>query len=340
MIIDLRSDTVTKPTAGMLHAMMQAEVGDDVYEEDPTVKELEKRCAEWFGMEAGLYCPSGTMTNQIAIKILTQPGDEVICSDMAHIYLYEGGGISFNSGASVKLIKGNRGRISADQVLAGINADNVHFPRTAMVSLENTMNKGGGCCYTLDQIAGISEVCKGNGIALHMDGARIFNALEFTKEDPREYGKYFDTISVCLSKGLGAPIGSVLLANTPRIKQARRFRKVFGGGMRQAGFLAASGLHALQHHVTRLAQDHARARALVAALSECSYVADLPEPETNIVIFELKPDFPISRFLAYLEENGVKASGFGPQVVRFVTHLDFTDEMLERTIDVLKAFKG
>ena len=251
MKVDLRSDTVTKPTKGMLEAMWSAQVGDDVYGEDETVNALERKLADMFGMEAGLFCPSGTMTNQIAIKCFTQPLDEVIADETAHVYRYEGGGIAFNSAASVRLLFGDRGRLTAEQIAAEINPENIHYPRTSLVVLENTVNRGGGSCYTLAQLTPISHLCKEQGLKLHLDGARIFNALVATGDDPKGYGKLFDGISVCLSKGLGAPVGSVLLGSAETIKQARRIRKVFGGGMRQAGYLAAAGIYALDHQVKR-----------------------------------------------------------------------------------------
>ncbi|WP_192820680.1 low specificity L-threonine aldolase [Rufibacter sp. LB8] len=328
MTIDLRSDTVTKPTPAMLQAMFQAPVGDDVYSEDPTVLELQQYGTSLFGMEAGLFCPSGTMTNQIAIKLHTQPLSEVICERTSHIYVYEGGGIAFNSAASVQLVEGVRGKITAQQVESAINPDNIHFPVTRLVSLENTCNKGGGSYYTLPQIAEISAVCKRHGIALHLDGARVFNALVASGEDAREYGTYFDTISVCLSKGLGAPIGSLLLGPKPLIEQAKRVRKVLGGGWRQAGYLAAAGLYALQHNITRLQEDHDNAARLGKALAQAPYVTNVMPVETNIVIFTLSPEVPIDAYLAYLSSKGILGTSFGPQQVRLVTHLDLTPAMI------------
>src|SRR5882757_8146248 len=263
MIVDLRSDTVTKPTPGMLEAMFNAKVGDDVFGEDESINELEAKAAKIFGMEAGIFCPSGTMTNQLAIKCFTQPLDELIADQTTHVYRYEGGGIAFNSAVSTRLLNGYRGIITAEMIEPEINDEhNVHYPHTKLVVLENTVNKGGGSCYTLEQIKPIAELCKNKGLKLHLDGARIFNALAHTGDAAVEYGKYFDGISVCLSKGLGAPVGSVLLADKATIKYARRIRKVFGGGMRQAGFLAAAGIYALDHHVQRLSIDHAHAHIL------------------------------------------------------------------------------
>jgi threonine aldolase len=334
-IIDLRSDTVTKPTPAMLEAMFHAQVGDDVYEEDPTVNALQEKAARMFGMEAGLFCPSGTMTNQIAIKLLTHPGDEVICDRLAHIYNYEGGGIAVNSLASVRLLEGERGRFTPEDVLENINSDNLHYPRTSLVALENTVNKGGGCYYTLDQISAMSEVCKANNLSLHLDGARVCNALVATGDNPALYGKYFDTISLCLSKGLGTPVGSVLLASRQLIEKAKRIRKVLGGGWRQAGFLAAAGIYALDHHIQRLAEDHKRAQVIARHLQHLPFVKSMLPAETNIVIFQTPSVQANNNLLDYLKENQILAAAFGKDKIRFVTHLDFTDIMLERLLDVL-----
>src|SRR6195952_5454179 len=268
--VDLRSDTVTKPTAGMLKAMFEAKVGDDVFGEDEAVNELEVKAAAIFGMEAGIFCPSGTMTNQIAIKCFTQPLDELIADQTAHVYRYEGGGIAFNSAVSTRLLNGYRGLITAEMIEPEINAENnVHYPHTGLVVLENTVNKGVGSCYTLEQIKPIAGLCENKGLKLHLDGARIFNALAHTGDSAADYGQYFDGISVCLSKGLGAPVGSVFLSDKETIKYARRVRKVMGGGMRQAGFLAAASIYALDHHVERLRVDHSHAQILADALKKC-----------------------------------------------------------------------
>ncbi|RSK31721.1 threonine aldolase family protein [Hymenobacter metallilatus] len=336
-LIDLRSDTVTRPTPAMLEAMLQARVGDDVYEEDPTVRALEQEAADRFGLEAGLFCPSGTMTNQIAIKAHTEPLSEVICEQTSHIYLWEVGGIAFHSGASVALLPGNRGRLTAAQVEAAIRPVNVHYPTTSLISLENTHNRGGGSCYELAEIAAIAEIAQRHQIPLHLDGARVFNALVATGQDAREYGRLFDTISVCLSKGLGAPVGSVLLGSRAFIQKTKRIRKVMGGGMRQAGYLAAAGLYALHHHVERLADDHRRARQVGQTLAAQRYVAEVLPVETNLVIFRLQETMPAEQFLAHLEGHGIKASSFGPQMIRFVLHLDVDDAMLERLNAALAA---
>lgn len=334
-ITDLRSDTVTRPTPDMLQAMFAAQVGDDVYQEDPTINALEQKAAALFRMEAGLFCPSGTMTNQIAIKAHTEPMTEVICDITAHIYQYEGGGIMFNSGASVALVHGERGKMTPAQVEAHIRPDNIHYPPTRLVALENTCNKGGGSYYTLPEIAAISEVCKRYGIALHLDGARVFNALIASGENPQEYGKYFDSISICLSKGLGAPVGSLLLGRQDFIKKSRRIRKALGGGIRQGGYLAAAGIYALDHHVERLAEDHAKAKQMETVLNEADYVEFVLPVQTNIVIFKLNDRYKDTDFVATLAENNIRASSFGPQMVRFVTHLDVSDEMLQHVLQVL-----
>jgi len=328
MIIDLRSDTVTRPTAGMKEAMFSASVGDDVFGEDPTVKALEEKIATLFGMEAAVFCPSGTMTNQIAIRLHTRIQSEVICHKHSHVYLYEGGGIMANSLSSVKLLEGNYGKITADQVRAAINPDDVHAPETTLVTLENTMNKGGGSIYTLAEIAPIREVCKENGIKLHLDGARLFNALVATAESPTDWGSQFDTISICLSKGLGCPVGSLLVGDRAAMKRARKVRKLWGGGMRQAGFLAAAGIYALDHQVDRLSEDHARARSLGEILQKCAFVREVMPVATNIVIAQLEGVTP-ETFLKKLAEKQIKAVKFGDDLVRFVTHHDFDDNQLE-----------
>ena len=340
MLIDLRSDTVTQPTPAMREAMFLARVGDDVYGEDPTVRELEEKAARLFGMEAGLFCPSGTMTNQIAIRLLTQPGDEVICDRLAHIYQYEGGGIAVNAQASVRLLHGDRGRFSPADVLANLNPDDIHYPVSRLVALENTVNKGGGCYYSLPQMAAISQVCRQHGLYLHLDGARVFNALVETGEDPREYGTYFDTISVCLSKGLGTPVGSVLLGSHELIRKAKRIRKVMGGGWRQAGFLAAAGIYALDHHMERLKEDHRRAVELAGMLSRLPFVDRILPVDTNIVIVQLADTVDTNAYLRNLAEQGILVSAFGKQQIRLVTHLDFNDAMLDRIRGVVSAQAG
>ena len=328
MLIDLRSDTVTRPTPGMKEAMFSAAVGDDVFGEDPTVNALEEKIAKLFGMEAAIFCPSGTMTNQIAIRLHTRIQTEVICHEHSHIYLYEGGGIMANSLASVKLLSGNLGKITANQVAASVNPDDVHAAETTLVSLENTMNKGGGSIYTLDEVKPIRALCQEKNIKLHLDGARLFNALAETGESPAAWGAQFDTISICLSKGLGCPVGSVLLGSKVDIKRARKVRKVFGGGMRQAGFLAAAGIYALDNNVGRLKEDHARARDLGKMLEKLTVVNEVFPVATNIVIARLEGISPES-FMKKLAEHEIKSVKFGADLVRFVTHHDFGDEQLE-----------
>jgi threonine aldolase len=340
MLIDLRSDTLTKPTPAMLEAMMSAQVGDDVFGEDPTVAKLEHKGAELLGFEAGLFCPSGTMANQIGIRILTSPQDEVICDKRSHIYLYEGGGISYNSMVSVELIDGDRGRMSPSQIEENIKPDNIHFPRTTLVALENTVNKGGGCYYTMDQIKAIYQVCNKHGLRMHLDGARLFNALVETGEDPKEIGKYFDTISVCLSKGLGAPVGSLLLSSKDNIKKARRVRKVLGGGMRQAGFLAAAGIYALDNNIQRLKLDHEKAREIARILCGCNQVLDVEPVDTNIIIFSMTEGDEVNDFISQLKSHGILALGFGGNSIRMVTHLDISDDMMVQFEKVIKTISN
>jgi threonine aldolase len=337
-IIDLRSDTVTRPSPAMLAYMMKAKVGDDVFGDDPTVLELETMMAEMFGKEAAIFCPSGTMTNQIAIKAHTQPGDEIICDITSHVYNYEGGGIAFNSGCSVRLVHGDRGRMKPDQIPENINPDNVHNPRTRLVVVENTSNKGGGSIYNFNDLEKISGFCKDHNLMFHLDGARLFNALAETGEQARDHGQLFDSVSICFSKGLGAPIGSVLIGNHDFIYKSRRIRKVFGGGMRQAGHLASAAIFAINHNIKRLKEDHRRAKDLGSFLSSLNYVESIMPVETNIIIFTLNKVYSQDGFLSLLQDKGIKAVGFGPQKIRLVTHLDFTDEMLGRTLDILKHF--
>ncbi len=336
--IDLRSDTVTRPTKGMLEAMMSAPLGDDVFTEDPTVNELEKYAANLFSKEAALFCPSGTMTNQIAIKVHTQPGDELLCDVNSHIYNYEGGGISFNSGVQAKVLQGVEGRLSPELIENNINGSFDWLTRTSLVSLENTVNRAGGSYYTLAQTLAIQNLCKEKKLALHLDGARIFNALAAKGETTEEIGKCFDSISICLSKGLGAPVGSLLLGDTTFIQKARRVRKVFGGGMRQAGILAAAGLYALKNNVERLREDHQKAKVLEDALRSKPFVESVLPVYTNIVIFNLKKKILSGeQFEAKLREQGIRVSAFGKDTIRMVTHLDFTDDMLNKTLEVLQG---
>lgn len=338
--IDLRSDTVTKPTEGMLQAIMNAEVGDDVYKEDPTVNKLERKLADMFGMDEALFFPTGSMANQAAIKLHTQPAEQLICDKWAHVYNYEGGGVSFNSGVSCKLVDGDRGMITAQQVEENINPpDFYHSPLTTLVCLENTTNKGGGACYDFEEIKRIRKVCDEHDLGLHLDGARLFNALVATKEDPKDYGKVFDTISVCLSKGLGTPMGTVLIGNKQIMKGAMRVRKVLGGGMRQIGFMAAAGIYALDNHVERLAEDQKRAVEIAETLRKQDYVREVEPVETNIVIFYLKNTSDEAEFMKKLQKENIRISNMGHGKLRVVTHLDYSEEMHQRFLDVIKSIQ-
>lgn len=336
MIIDLRSDTITKPTKGMLEAMLSAKVGDDVYKEDPTVNALEERIATMFGKKTALFFPTGSMANQAAIKLHTNPGEQVICDKYAHIYNYEGGGASFNSGVSCKLIDGHRGMFNADQVVESINPpDFYHSPLTRLVAVENTTNKGGGACWNFEEIKKIRTVCNEHNLGYHLDGARLWNALVNTNETALQYGEVFDTISVCLSKGLGCPIGSVLVGDEDIMKGAIRIRKIFGGGMRQVGYLAAAGLYALDHHIDRLKQDHNKAKEIGEMLGALSQIKTVEPIETNIIIFELNPDVNETVFVQKLAKNNIHIIGMGGGKLRIVTHLDYTDAMHEKLLSIL-----
>ncbi|MBS1511997.1 MAG: low-specificity L-threonine aldolase [Bacteroidetes bacterium] len=338
MITDLRSDTFTKPSPAMLEFMFKAPVGDDVFGEDASVNKVEAITADLFGMEAALFCPSGTMTNQIGIKCHTQPGDEVICEKMSHVYIYEGGGIAFNSGSQVKAIEGDRGRITADQVEESINPDDVHKARTSLVSLENTANRGGGSCYDFSEIQKIKAVCLKNKLNLHLDGARLWNALVAQNETPKQYGELFDSISVCLSKGMGAPVGSLLLGKKEYIKKARRVRKVFGGGMRQAGYLAAAGIYAIENNISRLAEDHQHAKQIADALGKKDFISRIMPVETNIIIFEVKgAAYTAQSFCDYLNRHDILCLPISPLQVRMVTHLDVTAAMINHLVSIIEA---
>ncbi|MDO1514401.1 GntG family PLP-dependent aldolase [Maribacter confluentis] len=340
MQINLISDTVTKPTAGMLDAMMSATVGDDVFKEDPTVNALEEKVAHLFGMEAALFFPSGTMTNQTAIKLHTQPAEQLICDKYAHIYNYEGGGVSFNSGVSCRLIDGNRGTMTAAQVVSAINPpDFYHSPLTSLVCVENTANKGGGTCWDFNELEKIGEVCKQHKLGYHLDGARLWNAMVEKKENPLQYGQLFDTVSVCLSKGLGCPVGSLLLGTKEHMEQAIRIRKLFGGGMRQSGFLAAAAIYALDHHIDRLAEDHKRAKEIGEVLVARPFIKKVEPIETNIVIFEIDESYMTSMdFVEKLKEKDILIIGMGQGKLRMVTHLDYTQAMHEQLLSQLVSF--
>ncbi|PCI00307.1 MAG: threonine aldolase [Flavobacteriaceae bacterium] len=337
MQINLISDTVTVPSKGMLKAMLQAEVGDDVFKTDPTVNALEEKMATEFGMEAALFFPSGTMANQTAIKVHTQPAEQVICDKWAHIFNFEGGGAAFNSGVSCSLIDGNRGMFTAAQVAERISdPENYHLAITSLVSLENTTNKGGGACWDLNEIKKINEVCDSHDLKLHLDGARLYNALVAKNQTPAQYGALFNTISICLSKGLGAPVGSVLIGSAQEMKKALRVRKLFGGGMRQSGFLAAAGIYALDNNVNRLAEDHENAKALGKSLERCSKISKVESIETNIVIFYTKDTVQDDEFVSYLKSKDILMISMGEGKLRMVTHLNFTKEMLVYVQNVLE----
>lgn len=340
LLIDLRSDTVTKPTDKMLKAMMEAEVGDDVFGEDPSINRLQELAASMFKVEAALFCPSGTMTNQIALTTHVQGMEEIIVEKDSHIYQYEGGGIFHNTRASVKLIDGEGGKINSEQIIGAINPDDVHKPITKLVSLENTTNRGGGGTYTLKELQEISKTCKEKGLILHLDGARLFNAMVKEGYKAHEVGPLFDSISICLSKGLGCPVGSLLLGSSKFISKALRVRKVFGGGMRQAGFIAAAGIYALENNVERLSLDHDLALKFQDILNEIDYVNEVVPVQTNIVIFNLKSHIDPFNFLKFLNQNDIKAVSFGGQAIRFVTHMDLKDEILGIVQKVLNSYKA
>jgi threonine aldolase len=336
MMIDIISDTVTRPTKEMLEYMMGAKLGDDVFQQDPSVNALQEKVSKMFGMEAALFCPSGTMTNQIAIKVHTSPLDEVICHEYSHIYQYEVGGYAFNSGVAINLLNGPFGKITADQIRSAVKEDYDWLPKSTLVVIENSNNKGGGSYYTLKELQTIKKACAENKLKTHLDGARIFNVLVETGENPKDYGKLFDSISICLSKGLGAPVGSLLIGDKEFIYKARRLRKVMGGGMRQAGILAAAGIYALDHHVERLKEDNDRAKIIGSCLEKQSYVASVRPVQTNIIIFDLKAPWTTEKFLQILSENNIQATAFGIMSIRFVTHLDFTEEMLDKLVRILE----
>lgn len=340
MEINLISDTITRPTEKMLEAMMEAKVGDDVFGADPTVIQLQEKMAKMFGKEAALYFPSGTMANQTAIKIHTQPAEQMICDKWAHVYNFEGGGAAFNSGISCCLIDGDRGMFTAEQVEKSINdPENYHIPVTSLVAVENTTNKGGGACWNFNELQKIRKVCDKNKLAYHLDGARLFNAMVATGQNPKQYGELFDTISICLSKGLGAPIGSVLLGSKADIKKAVRIRKLYGGAMRQVGYLAAAGIYALDHHVERLVEDHDRAKKIGEALQNSEFIKKVEPIETNIIIFYVKDEVNESDFVNALAEKEILISSMGEGKLRMVTHLDFTQEMLEIVVKELGNLK-
>ena len=339
MKIDLISDTVTRPTNSMLDAMMSADVGDDVFKSDPTVNKLQEMAASLFGMEDALFFPSGTMANQTAIKLHTQPGDKLFCDKWAHVYNYEGGGAAFNSGVSCKLIDGDRGMFTAEQLkVASAGRADIHVPYSRLVCVENTTNKGGGACWEFEELKKIKQVCVDNNLDYHLDGARLFNALVAKNETPKQYGELFDTISICLSKGLGAPVGSILLGTKEHIAKALRIRKLFGGAMRQVGFIAAAGIYALENNIERLADDHKKAKDIEQVLNTLSFIKKVEPVETNIIIFYVKDHLNADDFISKMEEKNILLTPMGDGKIRIVTHLDFTDNMLEKLLYELKGF--
>ena len=337
MTIDLRSDTVTKPSKDMLSAMLEAKVGDDVFREDPTVNQLEQRIAKMFGKEQALFFPSGTMANQTALKLHTNPGDQVICDTYAHIYNYESGGASFNSGISCKLIDGKNGMFTAEQVIDAINPEAYYYSKTSLVEIENTANRRGGTCWDYNEILKIKTVCDEHNLGFHLDGARIWNALVAKNETAQQYGEVFDTISVCLSKGLGCPIGSVLVGDSQIMENAIRIRKIFGGNMRQTGFLAAAGLYALDNNIERLKDDHQKAKEIGEELTKLSIIKAVEPIETNIIIFELNSGVSEKDFVKKLADNNTHIIGMGGGKLRMVTHLDYTNAMHEKLLSILKT---
>jgi len=339
MIVDLRSDTVTKPSQGMLEAMMSAKVGDDVFGEDPTVNALQDRLASMFGKPNAVFFPSGSMANQSAIKLHTNPGEQVICDKYSHIYNYEAGGASFNSGVSCRLIDGQRGMFAATQVEEAINPDAFYYSKTSLVEIENTTNKGGGACWDFDELIKIKSICKKHNLGYHLDGARIWNALVVKPETTEDYGNLFDTISVCLSKGLGCPIGSVLIGDKAIMENAIRIRKVFGGNMRQVGYLAAAGIYALDNNIERLKQDHKRAKEIGQVLNSLPFIKKVEPVETNIVIFELENSIDENSFSKKLAEKNIHIIGMGGGKLRIVTHLDYTNEMHDYFLSTLRSLK-
>ena len=339
MRIDLISDTVTKPTKGMLTAMMDAEVGDDVFKADPTINALQEKAAKMFGVEDALFFPSGTMANQTAIKLHTNPGDKMFCDKWAHVFNFEGGGAAFNSGVSSHLIDGERGMFTAEQLEYAVSGRaDIHVPYSRLVCIENTTNKGGGACWDFEELKKIKKICINNDLAFHLDGARLFNALVAKNETPKQYGELFDTISICLSKGLGAPVGSILLGTKEHIAKALRIRKLFGGAMRQAGYLAAAAIYALDNHIERLAEDHRRAKRIGKVLESCSFIKSVEPVETNIVIFYTNDTIDENEFVNTMAQKNIHFISMGDGKLRMVTHLDFTEKMLDKLLLELNSF--
>lgn len=341
-MIDLRSDTVTKPTTAMRRAMAEAEVGDDVFGDDPTINRLQQGVASLLGKEAAIFMPSGSMANQTSLRAHTQPGDEIITHQDNHIYHYEGGAPAALSGCSLKLLGGDRGQFTADDVLAAIRPKDSHFPQSRLVVVENTHNRGGGSVWPVAEIAKIREVADGHGLSMHLDGARLLNACAASGCKPTDYTQFFDTVSICFSKGLGAPVGSAVASTKEMVSRVHRFRKMFGGGMRQGGIIAAGALYALDHHVDRLVEDHTHARRLAEALVKFSGVSiDVATVETNILFFDVDAATGTAKELCdKLYEAGVWMLPLGPRRVRAVTHLDVSAADIDRAIDVLGSVLG
>ena len=340
--IDLRSDTVTRPTPAMRAAMAAAEVGDDVYGEDPTINRLEDRVAQMFGKEASLFVSSGTMSNQICIRAHTQPGDELLCESTCHVYVWEAGGPAVLSGVSCRTIEGDYGVLDVVQLEDKIRPANEHYVRTRLVSLENTHNRGGGRVYPLDKVKAIGEWAHAHGLLMHLDGARIWNAIVATGISAAEWAKSFDSLSVCFSKGLGAPVGSALLGSKEFIERARRIRKLFGGGMRQGGIIAAAALYAIENHLERLAEDHRNAQIIAQAIQDSPGLRlDPTYVETNLVWFELDPEVMAAKeFVARLREHGILIHGGDSPTMRACTHLDVSTEQCVKTAEVIRKVMG
>jgi threonine aldolase len=327
-VIDLRSDTVTRPTEGMRRAMLEAPVGDDVFGEDPTVNRLEEYVADLLGKEAALYAPSGTMTNQIGVQVNTNRGEEVLLHEGSHIFVYEAGAPAILSSVQLRTLSGENGILDPETVRAAVRPRDVHFPRSSLLCLENTHNTAGGKVFPLEEFAAVAETAKEHGLKVHLDGARLFNAQAATGIPAREWCGHADTVSVCSSKGLGAPVGSLLAGDEETISEARRARKAFGGGMRQAGIIAAASLYAFENNIERLSEDHERARNLAAGLREAGY--DAREPDTNLVLVAV--DDP-PEFLRTLAREGVLATPGKPGFVRLCTHLDVEDSDIETAVE-------
>lgn len=337
-MIDLRSDTVTKPVQGMLQAMVNAEVGDDVFAEDPTVNAFQQRMADLFGMEAGLFVPSGTMGNQLCLNLLTGPGDEVITDELGHIFNYESAAAAHLSSVQLRPLKGSRGKLNSNLVEAAIRPENEWDPHTRVIALENSTNKGGGACYSRQELVELSNVALQYGLSLHLDGARIWNAMVRTGIEPSFFGSVADTLSVCFSKGLGAPSGSMILGNGELIRRARRIRKMWGGGMRQTGLLAAAAEYAYEHHFQLLGEDHRRAALLAEAVATNPALSvDMDSVETNILLFDVKSG-GTEPFLNYMASYGVRMVSFGPDTIRATFHFQVDDEDLGKVITLVKEY--